>query len=104
VSDGESPTASARIRLTLFVAPNSQASVLAAEHLQRALERCDAPAFDLEIVDVFTDSQRLLSDGVLVTPTLLAKELGQRVVGDLSNASLLEYFLESLLKRRSAQT
>lgn len=89
------------IRLTLFVAANSYASTVAAENLQNAVRRHDPGAFAVEIVDVFVVPRRLLRDGILVTPTLVAQDLGQRVVGDLSNASLLEYFLQSLLKIRS---
>jgi len=99
--DGASTPDDGWIRLTLFVAPNSRASALAVEHMQRSLEGHESRSFRLEIVDVVADPQRCIGDRVLVTPTLLAREFGQRVVGDLGNASLLEYFLRSLLMLRA---
>jgi hypothetical protein len=67
------------------------------------MERKEPGAFDLEIVDVFADPRRILREGVLVTPTLVAKDLGSRVAGDPSNGSRLDYFFESLLKLRSGK-
>lgn len=104
MSDRDVPATEKRIRLALFVAPNTHASTLAASHLRHALASYDPQTFDLEIVDVFTEPRRLLREGILVTPTLLEKGLGQRVIGDLSNASLLDYFLESLFRLHSDQT
>lgn|GEM_PF-3823878 len=101
IDDGEVVGNTWQIRITLFVAPNSAASTLAIERLQRALARYEPSAFDLEIVDVSDDPQRLLRESILVTPTLISAEFGQRVVGDLRNATRLEYFLQTLIRLRS---
>lgn len=83
--------------LALFIAPNSSSSGMAVENIRRALERFEAGTFALETVDVFAAPARALHDRVLVTPTLLAPHCGRRVVGDLNDASLLDYFLQALL-------
>jgi hypothetical protein len=80
----------------LFVAPAESGSQLAIRNLTLALERYTANAFSLEIVDVFTAASRALRNRVLVTPTLLAPQSARRVVGDLSEATLLDYFLDTL--------
>ncbi len=84
------------IRLTLFIAPNSFASTAAVDNIGRALGNYPSRAFTLEVIDVFSDPQRLLRESVFVTPTLVAPDLARRVVGELSDASLLEFFLQAL--------
>ncbi len=85
------------VLLTLFVAPAESGSQVAIHNLYRCLERFTAKAFSLEIVDVFAAASRALRNRVLVTPTLIAPGCGRRVVGDLSEASRLDYFLETLV-------
>ena len=84
------------IVLALFIAPESSLGNLAAQRLRAILERYGS-TFELELVDIFSDPQRLLRERVLITPTLLASALGQRVVGDLADDSLVDHFLQSLI-------
>jgi circadian clock protein KaiB len=101
MDDAESVSNAWHIRITLFVASDSVTSTLAIERLRRALTRHEPARFDLEIVDIADDPKRLLRESILVTPTLVATECGRRVVGDLSNTTRLEYFLQTLIKLRS---
>ena len=89
------------VLLTLFVAPAESGSQVAIHNLKRCLERFTANTFSLEIVDVFAAASRALRNRVLVTPTLLAPECARRVVGDLSEASRLDYFLDTLVPAAS---
>jgi circadian clock protein KaiB len=84
------------IRLLLFLAPDTARSQLAARNITRAFQSFDERVFDLEIVDIFAQPARALRERVLVTPTLLAPDLGRRIVGDMSDAALLTYFLQSI--------
>jgi circadian clock protein KaiB len=84
------------IRLVLFLAPDSARSQLAQQNVSAAFRTFGDAAFELETVDVFAEPTRALRERVLVTPTLLAPGCGRRIVGDLSDASLLQYFLHSI--------
>jgi len=94
VNDIEQPR---RIQLALFISRNSVASHAAVKNIRRALEK-HALRFDLEIVDVSSDPQRLLRERILVTPMLIAQPSGRRIVGELNDAILLEFFLQSFLE------
>jgi hypothetical protein len=83
-------------KLTLFIAPNSPASSIALANLRSAFARNAAEHIQLEIVDVFSAPERILTERILVTPTLLADGRPGRVIGDLSDAGLLDHFLQSL--------
>lgn len=85
-----------RIRLLLFIARDTPRSLLALANLTRALDACAEREFALEIVNVHEEPERALADRVLVTPTLLAPTSAQRIIGDLSEGSHLQYFLQSL--------
>jgi hypothetical protein len=74
------------------------------ENIGQALANHPPLAFKLEIIDVYSDPLRLLRESVFATPTLVATDLARRVVGDLSDASLLEFFLQSLLKCARSET
>jgi hypothetical protein len=50
--------------------------------------------FELEVVEVFDQPRRAMENRILVTPTLLAR--GRRVVGDLDDPTLLDYFLRAV--------
>jgi circadian clock protein KaiB len=82
--------------LVLFVVGSSPRSMLAIENLTAALAERPATDFRVAIIDVFEAPERALADGVLVTPTLFAPAVARRLVGDLSDAKLLRYFLETL--------
>ncbi len=84
------------IRLILFVAPGTTRSLFAARHVSEAFNLFDEHVFELETVDVFADPSRALRERVLVTPTLLAPACGRRIVGDMSDAAILVYFLQSI--------
>jgi circadian clock protein KaiB len=84
------------IVLYLFVANDAPKSIMAIENIQRALAELTERTFELEIVNVYDDPDRALSNRVLVTPTLLAPAAARRLVGDLSEKSQLHYFLQGL--------
>jgi circadian clock protein KaiB len=54
--------------------------------------------FGLEIIDVFTDPRRALTDGVLVTPTLIGISPKGRttIMGDLTDSEPLRRLLAQL--------
>jgi len=85
------------VALTLFVAENASSSLDAVRNLQSALQRVGSDAFSVEIVEIFGQPARALRSRVLLTPTLLADASTRRVVGDLGDPSLLDYFLKSLI-------
>ena len=73
-------------KFRLYVAGNTPNSTLAFANLT-ALCRAHLPdRHEIEVVDVFRQPQRALTDGILMTPTLvkLAPSPGQRIVGTLS--------------------
>lgn len=84
------------VQLFLFVANDAPKSVIAIENIRRALSELTDLTFLLEIVNVYDDPDRALSNRVLVTPTLLAPAAARRMVGDLSEKRQLHYFLQGL--------
>ena len=74
-------------QLRLYVAGNAPNSVLAILHAKAICDTHFAAMFEMEIVDLLTAPLRALSDGVIVTPTLvkLAPLPVQRVIGNLSD-------------------
>jgi circadian clock protein KaiB len=82
--------------LCLFVADGGPRSAAAIANITVALVNMRDRAFALEIVNVYDDPDRALLNRVLVTPTLLAPASAQRLVGDLSEAAQLRYFLQGL--------
>lgn len=87
----------ARLRLRLYVsgnAPNSARAIVNA----KALCQAHFPStHELEIVDILTQPERALRDGIIVSPTLLktAPAPVARVVGDLSDTARVLLTLES---------
>jgi circadian clock protein KaiB len=84
------------VEIFLFVANDAPKSIIAIENIRRALTELTDLTFLLEIVNVYDDPDRALSNRVLVTPTLLAPAAGRRLVGDLSERTQLHYFLQGL--------
>ena len=89
------------VRLRLYVARSTPNSVRAEHNLAAVLDglehgRARPP---LEVVDVFSEPRRAMTDGVVVTPTLIGLGLGKRVVliGDLADRDRLETVLRDLL-------
>ncbi|MES1255155.1 MAG: circadian clock KaiB family protein [Acidobacteriota bacterium] len=77
----------ARIRLRLYVAGNAPNSVRAIANCRAICDEHFASAHEIEIVDCLEHPKRALSDGIIVTPTLL-KLLPlpvQRVIGSLND-------------------
>jgi circadian clock protein KaiB len=73
--------------LRLYVAGNAPNSVSAIANAKAICEAHLAPPYALEIVDLLRYPERALSDGIIVTPTLLKLlplPVG-RVVGNLSD-------------------
>jgi circadian clock protein KaiB len=81
-------SAGPRLVLRLYVAGSAPNSARAHANLLALLERAGQTEYNLEIIDCILEPQRALSDGVLVTPTLLKIEPSPRetIVGTLSDA------------------
>lgn len=89
-------SAQGQIKLRLFVAGDAGNSSQALANLnalcrQHALNGCD-----IEVVDVFKDPRRALTEGVFMTPTLikLAPAPVRRIVGTLSQTQVVLQALE----------
>lgn len=82
-------TRSARFRFRLYVARDAQNSVQALANISAFCEAHLRDRYDLEVVDVFKDSNRALEERVFLTPTLikLAPLPVQRIVGTLSHTA-----------------
>lgn len=81
-------------RLRLFIVPESPNSVAAENNLRRAISAADE-ALALEIVDVLKKPEVALSEGILVTPTLIVSSGNRsgRMVGSLEPESEVLQFL-----------
>ena len=89
------------VRLRLYIARSTPNSVRAERNLSTALNgiknrRCRA---ELEVIDVFAQPKRAITDGIVVTPTLMGLGLGKKIVlmGDLSDGTRLDRVLQDLL-------
>lgn len=71
---------------TLYVAGDSPNSTRARRNLEQLCRAHLESRCTISVVDVLVDPMRALSDGVVVTPTLVKRAPGPRrvVVGDLS--------------------
>jgi circadian clock protein KaiB len=99
------PASTPNFKFRLYVAGDTQNSVHAVANL-RAL--CDAHLQDhheIEIVDVFRDPERALTEGIVMTPTLIRLEPQppRRIVGTLAHteAVLQTLGLEAGSRRRT---
>jgi len=88
-------------QLRLYVARSTPNSVRAQHNLAIALEALQTGIAvpPLEIIDVFAHPKRAITDGVVVTPTLIAIAAARRVVlmGDLADQDQLQRTLQELL-------
>jgi two-component sensor histidine kinase len=88
-------------RLRLYVAKLSANSVLAEGNLASAMNNFpdQGRTLGLEIIDVLAHPKRALTDGVIVTPTLIGlKTVGQlTIVGSLADPAQLRLLLQSLM-------
>ena len=83
----EVSTPSARLALRLYVAGNAPNSLHAIANARAICEQHFASGYDLELVDLLDHPLRALSDGIVVTPTLLRlfPLPVQRIIGSLSD-------------------
>ena len=86
---GELITKKAALQLRLYVAGNAPNSMSAIENAKAICEEHFAERYELEIVDMLEHPRRALTDGIIVTPTLLklSPPPVRRAVGNLSDAS-----------------
>lgn len=85
-----------KLKLRLYVAGHAANSVHALSNLTALCNEHFPSAHDLEVVDVLAHPQRVMDDGVVVTPTLLKLRPTpvQRIVGGLGDTSQLLRVLE----------
>lgn len=78
---------SSSIVLRLYIAGGTLASARAQANLTAFCEQQEAGRFDVEVVDILREPLRALSEGVLLTPTLvrLSPLPIVKIVGDLSD-------------------
>ncbi len=83
--------ADGRYRLRLYVVGGAQNSLRALANLEVICRRYLPEGCELEIVDVLQQPRRALSDGVIVTPTLVKLNPSPvaRIVGDLSRTAMV---------------
>ena len=88
-----------RRRLRLYVASSTPNSARAEDNLRVALDGMGGERPELEIVDVFTQPRRAVTDGVIVTPTLIGLRgtLRLTLIGDLTDAAKLHGLLRELV-------
>jgi circadian clock protein KaiB len=88
-------------RLRLYVARTTPNSARAEQNLKLAMNELDdgGAGLGLEIVDVFRHPKRALTDGVIVTPTLIGLRADGRLtmMGDLTDKEKLSVLLQTML-------
>ena len=93
--------ASENPRLRLYIARSTPNSVRAEFNLATVLQVIEGGAFSafLEVIDVFSEPKRAITDGVVVTPTLICIASGRRamLMGDLADLGLLQRTLQDVL-------
>ncbi len=98
----ESPAKRGPGQLRLYVAQGTPNSTRAEQNLRAALDELDGGdvPLGLEVIDVSAHVKLALSDGVIVTPTLIGRGDRERhtIPGDLSDTSKLRLFLGTLLE------
>jgi circadian clock protein KaiB len=79
------------LRLRLYVAGRLPCSIEAEANLDRLCAEQDGDRPGVEIVDVLLEPERALSDGIIVTPTLVrvAPLPAVQILGALSNLRLV---------------
>jgi circadian clock protein KaiB len=96
-SSREEPTA----RLRLYIARSTPNSVRAKHNLSVALDGFQDGLVppEIEIIDVFLQPRRAITDGVIVTPTLIGSNSNKRFVlmGDLADQVQLQRVIRDLL-------
>ena len=100
------PHGAAMARLRLYIARSTPNSVRAEHNLSTVLNGFEdglAPP-ELEIIDVFSQAKRAITDGVVVTPTLIGFAGDKRIVmiGDLADQIQVQRAILDLLGSASA--
>lgn len=84
----------------LYIAGDSPNSRRALANLRELCRRAAPNGHHIEIVDIFADPLRALSDGVMLAPQLLVISKGSvRIVGDLSDETVVLAALGSEVRR-----
>jgi circadian clock protein KaiB len=80
---------SVTFKFRLFVAGDTQNSAEALDNLTALCKAHLAGHYEIEVVDVFRDSQRARADGIRMTPALVkfAPIPEQRIIGTLSDTA-----------------
>jgi hypothetical protein len=89
-------------QLRLYVALGTPNSTRAEQNLRTALGEMSGGnvTLQLEVIDVSAHVKLALSDGVIVTPTLIGRGQNERhtILGDLSDTAKLRLFLGGLCR------
>ncbi|HEY0465744.1 MAG TPA: circadian clock KaiB family protein [Polyangiaceae bacterium] len=85
------PNVKIQLRVRLYVAGGAPNSLAAAANLRSALAEFPMYSADIELIDVLSDPERALRDGILVTPMLVKCEPPpeRRVLGNLRDRGML---------------
>jgi circadian clock protein KaiB len=85
------------VRFRLYLAGSTPNSRRAESNLDEALREFTGRDFGVEYIDVLLDAKRAATDGVIVTPTLIAIGRKSRlvIIGDLSDSKKLHAFLKA---------
>lgn len=77
-----------RFILRLFIAGDSPNSTQALHNLRRICETHLEGLHEIDVVDVFLHPERALTEGIMVTPTLLKlqPQPSRRIIGNLSQS------------------
>lgn len=79
-----------RLAFRLYVAGNAPNSIRALANFKAAVAELLPDGCDLEVIDILEDPLRALTDGILVTPTLVkVSSPAVTIIGNLSDKSSL---------------
>ena len=83
-------------RLRLYVAGSGPRSLRAVQNVKRICESELAGHYDLEVVDIYKQPDRLGEDRIVAIPTLIKQAPGieRRMVGDMSQIAALRHGLD----------
>ena len=80
-----------QLRVRLYVAGDAPNSLAAVANLRAVLAEFPKHSAEVEVIDVLSDPERALRDGILVTPMLVRFEPSpeRRVLGNLRDRGML---------------
>jgi circadian clock protein KaiB len=81
----------AEFQFRLYIAGDAPNSLRAMANLEALCREHLSGRYDIEVVDVLSQPERALTDGILMTPTLLkhAPPPARRIIGNLSQTTPL---------------